>query len=611
MLITNSVRAPALSEVIAKDNTGEPFIAVTQDGKGNVVYDGGFPKFTNISLQNPPGTWPTTLPSTFAGMSSSHKYLHNAIQWVSNKTKVNAGNKKVLIVGNSLVSDEYAIKGSYYHPVPGQGPTGGGGDSGAGGFADVLNMVTSIAGYTPTFYDMNDAGGASAGNQINLGLSDLEPYALVIYIASYGATGKNKSRVSERFASELATYRELGNGVIIITDHSGGEFNSVDEALAINEGLFSYDGTKVSAYYGAYFSGNYDRTNVLVSDIRAQLIAAGGDGTHPLLNNLADNSYVFAGFSESMIKVEDYASSIKDPTKAVTYTMNTAQEYRYNVLVQLDDANRTILTQPLKYIIRNPSDLIMITEKGLAIGATYATNKTYFDTALRYSGTDGSTLTGRITLNDNLIGYFKHTEGELTQRYMLSGPFVTMPLTANANLAFKVETPFRFDVVTSVALRDPKIMNDASYQLATFIQAVGISADWSAYPYSDVKKELFDQSIKFFKEWDESVNYPIEFDWNFMRWARRPWNKITLGTMFAFVAQNDADWATRKPTTGQRGDAAIFVDSGKVMTFDDITTDWVLHPQTADQLFGLNRTVQARDNHIFKIGVGGKLTLIN
>lgn len=40
---------PALSEYIAYDTLtpANPFIAVTQDGAGNVVYDGGFPKLYN------------------------------------------------------------------------------------------------------------------------------------------------------------------------------------------------------------------------------------------------------------------------------------------------------------------------------------------------------------------------------------------------------------------------------------------------------------------------------------------------------------------------------------------------------------------------------------
>jgi len=48
--------APSISKYVAYDQSVPPvpFIAVTQDGKGNVVYDGGFPKFYNSSA---PAVW--------------------------------------------------------------------------------------------------------------------------------------------------------------------------------------------------------------------------------------------------------------------------------------------------------------------------------------------------------------------------------------------------------------------------------------------------------------------------------------------------------------------------------------------------------------------------
>lgn len=72
---------PALSEYIAYDTLTppNPFIAVTQDGLGRVVYDGGFPKFYNQEL---PGTY-----TNFAQLPPQFKYLHNAINWVLNLIK--------------------------------------------------------------------------------------------------------------------------------------------------------------------------------------------------------------------------------------------------------------------------------------------------------------------------------------------------------------------------------------------------------------------------------------------------------------------------------------------------------------------------------------------
>lgn len=96
---------PSISKYIAYDTLSppNPFIAVTQDGRGNVVYDGGFPKFYN-------GTVPTPTPTTFAAMPAGHKFLYNAVNWVANASKVASGNKKVLILGdkdNSNGGDGY------------------------------------------------------------------------------------------------------------------------------------------------------------------------------------------------------------------------------------------------------------------------------------------------------------------------------------------------------------------------------------------------------------------------------------------------------------------------------------------------------------------------
>ncbi len=46
---------PSISKYISYDtlNPPNPFIAITQDGNGNVIYDGGFPKFYNTSAENP------------------------------------------------------------------------------------------------------------------------------------------------------------------------------------------------------------------------------------------------------------------------------------------------------------------------------------------------------------------------------------------------------------------------------------------------------------------------------------------------------------------------------------------------------------------------------
>lgn len=96
---------PVVSEYITYDtlNPPNPFIAVTQDGRGNVLYDGGFPKLYNGSMSS--GT-------TFQTLSGSFKYFANALEWISNTEKVSEGNRNILILGDSNVGESYSIKGT-------------------------------------------------------------------------------------------------------------------------------------------------------------------------------------------------------------------------------------------------------------------------------------------------------------------------------------------------------------------------------------------------------------------------------------------------------------------------------------------------------------------
>lgn len=77
---------PSLSEYIAYDTLDppNPFIAVTQDGGGKVVYDGGFPKFYNIHA-------PADSVTQFSELTGSFQYLYNAIEWVVNERRFRRG----------------------------------------------------------------------------------------------------------------------------------------------------------------------------------------------------------------------------------------------------------------------------------------------------------------------------------------------------------------------------------------------------------------------------------------------------------------------------------------------------------------------------------------
>ena len=127
--VTQGNSPPSISKYIAYDTLNPPnaFLAVTEDGRGRVVYDGGFPKFYNSASYN--GA------TSFAGLNGSCKFLYNAIHWVKNAEKYAAGNRKILILGDCFNdSAHYSVE-----------------SVGGSGFRNTMTMVGNIAGMQVDF----------------------------------------------------------------------------------------------------------------------------------------------------------------------------------------------------------------------------------------------------------------------------------------------------------------------------------------------------------------------------------------------------------------------------------------------------------------------------
>jgi len=261
---------PTLSQYVAYDTLSppNPFIAVTQDGRGNVVYDGGFPKFYNIYAPAP-GT-------PFNVLTGAFKYLYNALNFVSNKAKVNAGNRNVLILGDAIAAEAYPVK------------------SGANtGFVTSFSNLFAIAGYNPIFKDRADYGGAV----LNPTAAELDGFCAVLLMSSDYTT--TSGRLTKEAVKALVAYRESGNGVIIITDH-GPDLISADQAANAPYGGFFRTANQLTAEFGAYFTGNFDRTPINVGFLRRTY------GDHPLYAGMPDTDSVAAGPSESRVVIQNY-----------------------------------------------------------------------------------------------------------------------------------------------------------------------------------------------------------------------------------------------------------------------------------------------------------------
>ncbi len=219
-------RTPTKAQYIAYDQLDppNPFIAVTQDGRGNAVFDGGFPKFYNM--------YAPAAGAGFAQMNGSFKFLYNAINFCANPTKVAAGNKKVLIIGD-------AASGAEHYSITTTTSTG---------FLTSFQRVCAAAGYTPSFLTVTDYGGAL----LNPTLATLDQYALVILMSSdYPGVPKITPEAVQAFVQ----YREAGNGVIIITDHGVPDIEDINEAVEGSYSAFYRTANMVAAEFGVFFTG--------------------------------------------------------------------------------------------------------------------------------------------------------------------------------------------------------------------------------------------------------------------------------------------------------------------------------------------------------------------
>ncbi|MNO12985.1 hypothetical protein D3C76_26050 [compost metagenome] len=208
-------------------------------------------------------------------LTASFKYLYNAILWTANTKKVTAGNRKILILGDAISTANYAIKST--------GPTG---------FNTSFQRLCDAVGFIPTFKDVSDY----VGGWLNPTAAELDQYACVLMMSSvYSPT----SMITDVAVANLVAYREAGNGLIFVTDH-GDVIDNIAQAYPLAAGAFFATANKVIVQFGAYFSGNYNRTPVNVGFLRTTY------GDHPLYSGMTNDESINAGGSESRVQVATF-----------------------------------------------------------------------------------------------------------------------------------------------------------------------------------------------------------------------------------------------------------------------------------------------------------------
>jgi hypothetical protein len=594
-IVTRTERNPVLTEILAYDrgpitpvppgpNPGptidRPFLAVTQDGRGNVIYDGGFPKFYNNQLAaNNGGTYPATLPNTFATLTPAQKYLYNGLNFIANPRKVAAGNRKVLFIGDCIKGETFVLTDSHYNPTAGQSSP-----DGPLGFKDTLTGIVQAGNWTATYYEP-----PNASTKIDFDFNYLDQYAAVVFFGLKDYADMASLRVTDRFAKELAAYRSAGNGIAIITDHCGDNYTSLQDAVSRGS-IFAAAAILLAKEYGCYFSGNVDRSPVLVSEIKRQIGAPGPPQTHPLLNGLPDSASIYAGVSESLVMPELYTDEAVDPTQALVIPMTTAGKYRVNVLVQLNDG--TIITKPMLFTVIDPSAVTVRDSFNRSVLATSTTYKPVVDYGIGPDPAFEGTLRGKIQVDGNLVGFFQTsvTAGVGNTAYLpFGGSGNPMPVKNGSVLKFSITDPFEYSLTTTISIPNVTPYWEASGGISTFINQILQHPYFTGKTVAEVQSDITLFADKCYTTAKSLGTTTYNQWWKVMGKMRLPFASSELTPVRVQIYANLASFNTNKPAVGAIGDAVIIADTNQVYYWDDLPIVWTLHPVKADVLFNVGR----------------------
>ncbi len=350
---------PAISKYIAYDNLtpANPFIAVTQDGKGNVVYDGGFPKFYNSRLSNNTGPG-------FDGLYPSFKFLHNAFNFIANPVK----QRKLLVLNDQIEGGSYHAKSSF-----------------SSGFKDALEYVADVAGFSIVIKDPNDYGGV-----LDIRLAELEEYAgLVIMGTNYS---DNFNIITAASVQDIVTFRSNGGGMVLITDH-GADLTSIEDASQPHTGFFTFT-NRIAVNFGAYFTGNFNRSPVNVGFLRQNY------GDHPLYSGLSDSEDILAGGSESRVVVTEVQTY--DPSNQPTTTISEAGVNIVSFLIIKTDGS--VNTERYCFFV-GEKDFLQISDVGVnKDNRLFQTIFADLDLTMTNSQSQLGTLTGQVVFQNGTTG---------------------------------------------------------------------------------------------------------------------------------------------------------------------------------------------------------------
>ena len=233
--------SPTIAKYIAYDNLTppNPFIATVQDDRGNTLFDGGFPKRYNSNCKT---EW-----ATYDDLDDTYKYLANALNWLANPKKIEAGNKKFLFIGDVPTGSSYSI-GGYRSDE----------------FRKSIEKVCEVTGFIPTIIPLE----VFPNRIISLSYEELNQYCGLFLMS--GAYTSDKL-IDDATIFNITAFRESGNGILLVTDHG-----NADGTMG-----FFRTANYIAANLGVKFVGYYNRSPVNVGYLIDHY------GYHPLWDNMS------------------------------------------------------------------------------------------------------------------------------------------------------------------------------------------------------------------------------------------------------------------------------------------------------------------------------------
>jgi hypothetical protein len=575
VLITQGNNIPVFSKTLGYDigpipgegeNVERPFLAVTQDGRGNVVYDAGYVKYIDDHNVYPPDV-------TFDGVKGGIKFLINAMKWASNRGMVNTGNNKMLILGNCANGEDYDIIQPQVGPEIASART--------------LKLAAKLAGFEPTLKNLTSYG----GSKLNPTVEELAQYSVVVLVSMAGAGDiRINPRITENGISALHYNRKIGTGIVMLTDHCLEWYTSLEDAHSRISG-FPVTAQAVSAAFGTWFTGMVNRANITVGELIAT------SGPSPLFDNIPLDEGIGASVSESLVMVVERTGV--PPDQVAPINMNRDGEWLINVLVINTDGSAAYETY--RYFIIASGDTNIVDRRGVVIlNNQYFNLSRLFQMGIASANPAYQDMRGIVTKNSVYMGSWVFNLGTTTFSWPsgAAGSFLYEPGDV---IEFHVEQPFLYNLRVTIERPTWAAPTQPASQLKAMRGDFGPPTGMGGYNLAS------DAAWQYFKQPEDPAVKPFWMPKQNALIERLYTGQLSPAVMTTYATY--ADFQASPPTTGVgEGYGVVIRDTMAVWIWRNSVAEWTtltgqpLQLKEAALLLGVGRRLRdARTNVMYRI----------